>query len=432
MGERSGKRRARGVSAPGGGDAGGEQQTRNEDPVHAFLSRLDRGTRRTNDELLAQLREVQLGTDEHALEHGTRLVTRLLTKAPLTYMRACLGASHWQSRIADKRVPTKFMRAVASRMNRVNRRAFELYEADYGTARKAMHRLDELAQQPEHAVPYFEVLVQNAAVAVLGDTEIDPGRDLARLADDVLPRLLDERGGLLAWIDQVVAGGESLKHYGGDTNTVVGLYDWIREDPDLGFGRFPTDAACRLDLGAGFGTPYLESLFGVSMLALDLKPPSEARRMGLVFAVKHGNRGERRRMNPVEQEAYLDRLERQAFRRYDVFAEPLPTDDAASIFVVSFGFLSSTVSSLSPLGSSVPPKLRPLLTTYTGVRRILGAAGPGKDLALLTVHRATSRAYMNRAVFLRFRDGRLSDHGIVSEPFQGRYTRGVVPARRRS
>lgn len=395
------------------------------DAVAAFLTRAARGTRRTNAELVAQLASLSV-TDDATRDLAARLVTRLLTKAPLTYMQARLGASHWQARIDDRAQPSRFSRLVVSRMNRVNRRAFERYEADDGSTRATMHRLDELAEHPEHMVPYFEVLVQNATAAIFGEHEADQ----ARLADEFLPRLLGADALLLRWIEDVLARGGPLKHVGGDTNTIVGVYDWIRDDPELGFARVPTDCDDRFDLGAGFGTPYLESLFGVPLLALDLHAPSDARGLGLSFAVRTGGHGQRRAMNAVERDAYLERLDRQPWRRYDVFEEPLPAR-SDRVLVVSFGFLSSTVSSLSPLGQQLAPKLRPLLTTYTCVRRILDCAGPGKDVSLFTVQRATAKAYMNRAVFLRLVDGRLCDHGLAAEPHQGRYVRGVIPAGRR-
>ena len=79
---------------------------------------------------------------------------------------------------------------------------------------------------------------------------------------------------------------------------------------------------------------------------------------------------------------------------------------------------------------AVPRRLAPMHTTYTAVRRIVDLAALGGEVGLLAVHRATAKAYMNRAIRLRFVAGRLVDHGVVAEPFQGRYTRGVVPLSR--
>jgi hypothetical protein len=396
-----------------------------EDGQDAFLERLAVGSRRSNEELLATLGEHAV-TDDAAVDRATKIVARLVTKQPLTYMRACLGASHLQAHVTDPALPSRVTRLVASRANAVNRRVFELYERDFGSTRRSLHRLDELAEHPEHMVPYFEVLVQNAVSAIFGVAEAHQ----QRLAAPWVERLLGDDAALLGWIEAVVARGDALKLYGGDTNTLLGIYDWIRDDPTLGFSRIPIDAESRFDLGAGFGTPYLEDVFGTSFVALDLRAPGEARKLGLALAVQAGPRSQRRALDAAEHEAYYQRLDRQPWRRFDVFADAFPTD-AASYLVVSFGFLSSTVTSLSPAQPpNVPPRLRPLQTTFTALRRVIELVGHGKDVSLFTFHRATSRAYMNRAIFLRFVGGRLSDHGIAAEPFQGRYARGVLPVRR--
>lgn len=396
--------------------------TEAEDPLVAFLRRLSVGTRRTNAELIAAL--TALRVDDSELDHATRLVCRLLTKEPYSFMQACLGASHWRARIDDPSVPARVMRMTASRINRINQRVFELYEADFGSTRATMHHLDAVAQHNEHMVPYLEVLLQNAAAAIFGVHEAGP----ERLADHWVPQLFDDRGRLVDWVDAVVARGDALKHYGGDTNTIIGIYDWIRDDPGLGFLRIPKDVE-RLDLGAGFGTPYVEDLFGGPFTALDLHPPADARRLGLTLALQRGRRDERRALTPEEHEQYFRRLEAQPWIKYDIFAQPLPTT-SDRLLVASFGFLSSTVVSLSPLQQAIPPRLRPLHTTYTAVRRVLEPVAAGKDVSLFTLQRATARAYMNRAVFLRFVEGRLVDHGLAAEPHQGRYVRGVVPIRR--
>ena len=152
-----------------------------DDPLVAVLRRLAAGSRRTNAELIAALGALQV--DEAECDHATRIVCRLLTKEPHTFMQACLGASHWRARLEDPDVPTRVMRMAASRINRVNQRVFELYEADVGTTRETMHHLDAVAQHNEHMVPYLEVLLQNAAAAIFGVFEAAPER-LAHIDDE--------------------------------------------------------------------------------------------------------------------------------------------------------------------------------------------------------------------------------------------------------
>jgi hypothetical protein len=390
------------------------------DLVPDLLRRIAAGSKRSNASLAAALAGLVLEGD--GVDKAAELLTRIVTKEPHTFMQARIGASHWRSRLGKPGVPTRVMRMVASRMNVVNRKVFELYEADFGTTRATMHHLDTLAQHDAHMVPYFEVLVQNA---VLGLFDASVG-SLERLAEEWLPKLLDEQGKLRAWVDEIVARGDRLKHYGGDTNTILGIYDWIREDPELGFDRIPHQLDERFDLGAGFGTPYVEQLFRAPFVALDLTEPSAARRLGLSIAEQRGRRAARLALDRASREAYLAKLDAQAFRRYDVFGEPLPAT-GQRVLVTSFGFLSSTVVSLSPHRRQLPARLRPLETTYTAIRRVVELAATGRDVSLLTVQRATARAYMNRGVFVRFADRALVDWGVSAEPHQGVLVRGVVP-----
>lgn len=393
------------------------------DALPDLLRRIAAGSRRSNDSLAAALAAVTLEGD--GVARAAEFVTRMVTKEPHTFMQARLGASHWRSRLNKPSVPSRVMRMVASRMNLVNRKVFALYEADFGATRATLHHLDTLAQHDAHMVPYFEVLVQNAVLSIFG-TAVG---SLDRLAEEWLPKLLDEHARLRGWVDEIVARGDRLKHYGGDTNTILGVYDWIRDDPTLGFDRVPRDADERFDLGAGFGTPYVESLFGMSFVALDLTAPAEARRLGLAIAEQRGRRAARVALDGDAREAYLRRLDGQAWRHYDVFEEPLPAT-GKRVLVVSFGFLSSTVVSLSPHKRQLPARLRPLETTYTAIRRVIDLAAEGRDVSLLTVQRATARAYMNRALFVRFADRALVDWGVAAEPHQGVLVRGVVPIAR--
>ncbi|MFO0636094.1 MAG: hypothetical protein U0168_24930 [Nannocystaceae bacterium] len=87
-----------------------------------------------------------------------------------------------------------------------------------------MHRLDELAQQPEHAVPYFEVAAtrRSRCSATPSSTPVETSRGWQPTTS---ARPVDEHGGLLAWIERIVDSGEALKHYGGDTNNGQALYD---------------------------------------------------------------------------------------------------------------------------------------------------------------------------------------------------------------
>jgi len=388
-----------------------------------LLESLHEGPKETNAELIGAIGDIDVRGFE-AEEAAGRAVCRLLSRTAYGYMRAQLGPSHFLDRIKDARHPTRTMRLLASRLNAVNRRVVMLYEEDFGTTRETLHRLGELSAKAKHVVPYFEVFVRAAAESELGGEAWDG----TTLAESIVPRLFGQDALLLRFAEGIVERGESLKTYGGETNTILGVYAWLADPAVFDLSRIPRDAEANLDLGGGFATPEVTDLFGVPFTSLDVCPPTRARELDIAFARK-GTRGGsegRVRVGPEEREAFLQRLDAQPWRPFDVFSDGF--DPALrKVVITSFGFLSSSVVSLSSSQSKLPARLRASNNTYCAVRSVTELVGRGADVSLLTVQRSTNRALMNRAVFLRFRDHRLVDHQLVTEPFQGKYGRGVVP-----
>lgn len=395
----------------------------NPPDLRKLLRKLHRGPKQSNAELVAELAALHI-EDDATTEAAARTVAGLLSRTAYGFMQAKLGPSRFRDRLHDRRYPRRTMRLIASRLNAVNRKVVTLYEEDFGTTRATLHRLNEICEDPRHTVPYFEVLVQTAAQHYLPTKTWD----LLALSNEALPLLLDGRGKLLEFAEDIVARGESLKAYGGDTNTILGAYDWLRKDPEFSFARIPTDADANYDLGGGFATPDVSDLFGVPFVSHDLTPPTRARELdiGVCRRTTVNGKVRRRNVSPEEREAHFRRLDAQPWRSFDVFADAFDPSHRKYL-ITSFGFASSSVTSLSPAQSEIPIKFRASNTTYCAMRVVLELVGLGRDVSLLTIHRSTRRAFMNRVVFLRFADHRLRDHQFVTEPFQGKYSRGVVP-----
>lgn len=387
-----------------------------------ILREMHEGTSRSNAEVLEQLGGLRVG-DHDATWKAAHLMGLLLTREPYTFMEAQIGPSHLGNRVRRGEHPTRVLRAMASRGNRINRIVFDLYEQDFGRTRETLHRLDELSCDPRHHVPYFEILLQNAIANVLPEARLH-GEGVAR---KTIERMVDDEGRLLAWVEDIVGRGLALKNVGGETHTILGVYDKFFRLMDLSV--VPRDCDVNYDVGGGFAGPDLERMFGIPFVSLDVTPPSAAREFGVVLkrVRPHGNgRTERVALAAEDREEYLQRLDAQAYIDFDVFRDDFDPSYGRYL-ITSFGFLSSTVASLSKHQPALPRALRKTATTFLGMWRVAKLVAQGKDVSLLTIARPTARPRMNRAVFLRFCEHELVTHRILDEPHQGTFMRGVVP-----
>ncbi len=379
-----------------------------------------RGSKRPNRQILQELSALVID-DDVSLAQATELVSELATRQPWAVPRLQLGPSAWQDYITAE-APTGPMGGSWLRdFDAVMEIVFELYERDFGSTRRTLHMLN--AQEPR--IPYLRVFVQHA----LFDLEPDAPSSLHSRAqlEQRLRSLFGADARLLGWARRKLDAGVLLKALGGMTNTVIGMYDWLAEVPESGLARLPRDAEARFDLGGGFGTPDLARLLRCSLTSLDLHPPTHAKAVGIRrFQVADPpgaptQVAQTRWQTDAEAATYFEALERQAFHHWDVFVDPIDAG-AASYLVTSFGFLTSTVASHSrhalnrqQLGRNV---LAQMHTTFTGIRRVLSLVALGKDVALFTYQRATSRCYRNVTLMLRFVRGRLVDSATLERPFQ--------------
>lgn len=383
------------------------------------LDAMAAGSRRANAEILRDLAAITV----HAgtLDRATELAAELATRQPWLAPRVQLGPSAWRDYVTERATTGPMGGSWLRDFDGVMEVVFDLYERDHGSTRRTLHALNE----EEPRIPYLRVFLMHALFELDGASPqvTDDRAALAR----ALARLFDAEGRLLAWADEKRARGIPLKAFAGLTHTVVGMYDWIARSPATGFARVPRDVANGIDLGGGYGTPDLSRLFGVPLVSHDLHSPTHARAIGLRrFQVatesREGECAPRARWQSDEEAAAtFAALDVQPWRQFDVFHDDFQ-DDAASFLITSFGFLTSTVASHSPhalgrgaLGRNV---LAQMHTTYAGLRRVLTLVAKGKDVTLFTFQRATSRAYRNVTLMLRFADRRLSDHAVYEAPVQ--------------
>jgi hypothetical protein len=379
------------------------------------------GSPRDNRQILGELSELVIDGPERA-EQGTRLVAELATRQPWIAPVLQLGPSAWREHVSTVATTGPMGGSWLRDFDATMEVVFELYESDYGSARRTLHELN--AEDPR--IPYLRLLLMHAIfeLGLADPREVARRRTLAR----AIRALLGDDARLLAWVRQKRTAGVLLKALGGMTHTVLGMYDWTLAAPGTGFVRRDRRAEAGYDLGGGFGTPDLTRLLGQPLVSLDLQGPGEARRLGIErFQVASPARRPEllprrvRWQDDAEAAAYLLALERQPWQRFDVFTDAFD-ESVRSYLITSFGFLTSTVASHSPhalsreaLGGNV---LAQMHTTLTGLSRVLRLVALGKDVTLLTYQRATSRAYRNATLFLRFVQHRLADAAAFELPFQ--------------
>jgi hypothetical protein len=289
---------------------------------------------------------------------------------------------------------------------------FELAHEGFGSAKDVLRFL----VHTKDLIPYFDVFVSQAGYEI-DKLQIPIVYKPAKLSEDVKKQirslLQDDR--LITWAN---SRKTNLQQYAGTTNTVIGLYDWIaypeyREK--TGFQDFPQQAEAYYDLGGGFATPDISRVIGKEFISLDLISPKNAKDWALNFQVLKKWRlpkmgiAETRLQDETEHAKYLDQLDSQKWLYLDVYENPLPSN-FKSYFITSFGFLSSTVMSLSEsnLNDKSDQTIAYYGTTYMAVRRIVELIAQGKDVTLFTYQRAYPLKYKYRTVYLSFKDHHLT------------------------
>jgi len=352
------------------------------------LAQMRNGTIRSNTQIIEELKTQTINSDESVLA-ATRLVCELLTKRSYSSFVSVLGPSYWRRDLLEKEYSNGLMCRISTE---TERQIFMLYEADYGSTRETVQYLDN--QRDPHAVPYLLIFVRNALKNIFGSTEKEPRREM-------LEKLFSAEKPLIHWCEEQKKCGRQLKHFGGQTNTRLGLYHQLFFNiPEL-HDCLIADAECNIDLGGGFATPEISQGLGHCFTSYDLISPQKAFDWDLHFDKVFG------RDAGQAYETHMKELAGQPYQHFDVFTDDFPAHHR-SYNIVSFGFINSTVTSLSEEQPEIERKMKKFNTMFFGVLRIIKLARHNKPVVFLTYGRPDA-AYMNRLVILRFDGGRITD-----------------------
>lgn len=200
----------------------------------------------------------------------------------------------------------------------------------------------------------------------------------------------------------------NIKFYGGETNTILGMYDPLLAKTDI-LGRFNRKADIYYDLGGGFGTPEITRLFQLPFISADINSPNINEHDDKLVILKAA--GKKRALVTKEERArYVSLLENTPYMPFDVTKDEFPAV-FDSYGIVSTGFLTSSVKPrIKGLKTLIHQKGGAFLfTSWLATSRITKLVKLGKDVDLFTIQRATKRAHAYKTVYLSWKRGKIVD-----------------------
>jgi hypothetical protein len=303
------------------------------------------------------------------------LLCKLVVMPPLVQFKVTIGDCAW-SRYLKKSSKTYSTMHTALKFiqeNKVCQAAFLAYEQE-PSVRWFFETVHELGT--DNRVPYLHALLRNLTRQAGVKYDIST-------CDGVVGLLKDEK--IINYLNTNIASN-NLKAIAGATNTIVGLYDFILDYseqnviPNLDLIK-KSDVG--YDLGGGYATPDISRLLNKEFICADLTAPNSAK-LSMISSDKNNK-------NIPNRTEYHKLLQNQKHMVFDVFKNDFPTD-YKKYSVVSFGFLTSTVTSQSKADNN--PN-NTYATLIAGVEKIVNLAIEGKDVYSYLLSRASRRLYSN-------------------------------------
>jgi hypothetical protein len=349
-----------------------------------------KGTALTNEEILQELQSTTV-THENKSDI-VHLLALLVTKKPVVSYTVRLGRSKLSEYLKNSPYTYSTLHTILQSIqsNGLFQRCFEAFETDE-RSRNIMIFVHE--QRDNNRVPYLNILIKSLSSRL--DHDISTVSGLIALFNDprTMPLIND-------WISK-----NQLKFYGGATNTKPHYYDWIltknKAKPNLDTIR---NANYRIDLGGGFTTAEISRLLGAEFISHDIVPPTKFSEDMIFLDDKW-----------YDDKAawYVEEAKKAQFKYFDVFENTFERGHGSYV-ITSFGFLTSTVTSQSP--SELNEKSVPSTLT-AGLSRIVELVADEPDVYCYWLSRGTRRLYQNTVIQLRWKNGNLVNHKILSHPY---------------
>lgn len=358
-----------------------------------ILDEMAQGSVLTNTDLIKDIKSIDLqNTPESIIELTTR-ICRLVTKQSYVFSINMFGPSYWRNDFLKKEKTNGLMNRALRDYDHYNQHVFMLYEENFGSSRETILYLDD--QQEPHNIPYLNVLMNNAIRHLFG-VSVPLG------SYEYIEQLLGDDKKLIRWCEDIKSQGHHLKHFAGQTNTRIGYYHKLLRKAHEVKDLLISDADINIDLGGGFTTPEISRFFAKPFISYDILSPEKALQWNLHLDPQY---------EIIDMEIDLEQFRRelkdQKFCEFDVFKDDFPADQQ-KYNIVSFGFLSSTVRSLSPHQPDLDQNWKKFCTTFYAVLRVVALVAQGKEVSLVTFGRP-HLPYMNRLINMQFKNNRVID-----------------------
>lgn len=371
-----------------------------------FVKQVSKGTAYSNAELLEQINNLDKDSEDYH-ELLTRLLVLLATKKPILVPQVKLSnKTAWMQYMKSNAIDTKSS-AMANTVKMIdkspiNQWVITLYEENFANTRLLVNYVNGL--QSRDKVPYIHILLKTLFKNMFSrklETEQDL-RDLMSRSD---------------LIDNVVKASVTLgglKRISGETATNTSIYTWLTTSGDFNvLTDVIANAEAAYDLGGGYCTPALSMQFRKKLTSLDLLDPKTARTDNVVINVDP--------YFEIDTLQYLDLLDQQKWEEFDVFLSSI-NNQYNSYFITSFGFATSTVSSVD--------NKTWIDTTYSAIKCITKLIAEGKDVYFILYGRPTARVHQNKVIGMRFVNKELVSTEIYQDPFsqETKYSFGTTAA----
>jgi hypothetical protein len=371
-----------------------------------FVKQVSKGTSYSNTELLEQINNLDKDSEDYH-ELLTRLLVLLATKKPILVPQVKLSnKTAWMQYMKSNAIDTKSS-AMANTVKMIdkspiNQWVITLYEENFANTRLLVNYVNGL--QSRDKVPYIHILLKTLFKNMFSrklETEQDL-RDLMSRTD---------------LIDNVVKASVTLgglKKISGETATNTSIYTWLTTSGDFNvLTDVIANAEAAYDLGGGYCTPALSMQFRKKLTSLDLLDPKTARTDNVVLNVDP--------YFEIDTLQYLDLLDQQKWEEFDVFLSSI-NNQYNSYFITSFGFATSTVSSVD--------NKTWIDTTYSAIKCITKLIAEGKDVYFILYGRPTARVHQNKVIGMRFVNKELVSTEIYQDPFsqETKYSFGTTAA----
>lgn len=269
----------------------------------------------------------------------------------------------------------------------------DLYNEDYCSTREVIHYINSL--QGDDKVPYLMLYLEHILKYLNINSKLNLGLLKVLFKNDMIIRITQELKEKYGYI-KFVGGETNITRYG-----YGGIFNYINVDFDS-----IQEAEIGLDLGGGYATTILSKLFRKELTCVDVNNPNRIEDL----------------KNFQDYSGELDKYGKLPYINFlelNVLYDSLP-DNYNSYFIPSFGFINSTIGPRTYMLEECS-EVTNLLVCYAACYRIAELITKGKEVYCIFWGRPTVRVNENKIVSLKFKNNKLLNSDILSDPLSTKH-----------